>query len=163
MDGGARGKTRQAMYYLPTTLVAAAQTLATAMQVVAPEEQERDLIDGLPLAVEWTLRTHLLWADEALERWSADKIYKSRGVSFFGAGIATDESPPSQPRFRGLRFQVTIVYDPHIPPVETWEGEEKAPLSVDRYLLDVCHCQQKDGNYVAGVVQKQLAPRPLLC
>ena len=150
-------KTRQAIRHLPTTLVAAAQTLATAMQVTAPEEQERDLIDGLPLAGEWALRTHLLWADEALERWSADKIYKSRGVSFFGAGIATDESPPSQPRFRGLRFQVTIVYVPHIPPVETWEGEEKAPLSVDRYLLDVCHCQQKDGNYVAGVVQKQLA------
>ena len=110
-----------------------------------------------PIAAPTTLRENLLWVDLAMESWAEEKIWKSRGVSFFGAGIATDESPPSQPRFRGLRFQVTLLYVPHIPPMETWEGEEKAPLTVDRYLLDVCHCQHKDGNYVAGVVQKQLA------
>ena len=41
-------RTRQALTYLLTTLVAAAQTIATAARVTADEENEGDLVDGLP-------------------------------------------------------------------------------------------------------------------
>ena len=37
-------------------------------------------------------------------------IYQNRGKGCFaGFAFATDESPPSQPRFRGLRFQITAM------------------------------------------------------
>ena len=151
-------KTRQAVKTLPQTLVEVQSTFVTLQQAATGEEEaDSHFTEGLPIAADSSLRRHLLWIDEALELWYKEKLFQARGKSFFGAGIATDESPPSQPRFRGLRFQVTLLYVPLFPPVATWEGAVDPPITVDTMLLDVCHCHHKDGAYVSGVVQKQLA------
>ena len=99
----------------------------------------------------------MLWLDEALEGWTRDRIAAARGKSFFGAGIATDESPPSQPRLRGLRFQVTFAYLPFFADLSAWEDAEAPPVRIEAALLDLCHCPGKDGLVVTGVVRKQLA------
>ena len=75
----------------------------------------------------------------------------------FGVAVATDESPPSQRRFGGYRFQVTMVYYPSWHPVETWERAKAPPLDVHSKFLDVCHCPGKDGATVMQVLDKQLS------
>ena len=53
----------------------------------------------------------MLLLDGALDRWVGEMIFQKRGEGYFaGVGLATDESPPSQPRFRGLRFQIIVMY-----------------------------------------------------
>ena len=55
------------------------------------------------------LQRHLLLLDGAMDRLTADRIMELREAKrFSGVAIATDESPPSQPRFRGLRFQISV-------------------------------------------------------
>ena len=54
---------------------------------------------------------HILLLDGALDRWVGEMIFQKRGEGCFaGFGFASDESPPSQPRVRGLRFQITVMY-----------------------------------------------------
>ena len=54
---------------------------------------------------------HILMLDGALDRWTSDWIFQAREKgTFAGFGFATDESPPNAPRFRGLRFQITVLY-----------------------------------------------------
>ena len=54
---------------------------------------------------------HLLVLDGAIGRWMAEELFCNReNGTFAGVALATDESPPSQPRFRGLRFQITVLY-----------------------------------------------------
>ena len=74
-------------------------------------------------------------------------------------GICSDESPPRGKRFTGYRFQITWVYVPLIPHVDSWEEheyDETPPVRVERYLLDVVHCPGKDGASVMNVIDKQL-------
>ena len=53
----------------------------------------------------------MLVLDGALDRWVGELIFQKGGEGYVaGFGFATDESPPSQPRFRGLRFQGTVMY-----------------------------------------------------
>ena len=53
---------------------------------------------------------HILLLDGALDRWVSEMIYQNRGKGCFaGFAFATDESPPSQPRFRGLCFQIAVM------------------------------------------------------
>ena len=57
------------------------------------------------------LSQHLLLLDGAWDRSVAEGLMLLRNSgSFAGVALATDESPPSQPRFRGLRFQITVIY-----------------------------------------------------
>ncbi len=143
-------RSRLTLKTLPETLVEAEALIS----VLREESQGRE---PLPIASDRTLRRHLLWLDDALDCWLRDRIAAERGATFFGAALATDESPPSQPRFRGLRFQVTFLYIPMVPSVDTWDAWESPPLRVEPYLCDICNCPGKDGATVVGVVEKQLA------
>jgi hypothetical protein len=92
-----------------------------------------------------------------LDSWIAEKIRKARGVSFFGAAFASDESPPSGSRFAGYRFQITYVYCPFFHDPATWDDSSSAPVTIDQVLCDIAHCPGKDGAAVLAVVQKQLS------
>ena len=48
---------------------------------------------------------------------------------------------------------------PSLPPVDAWalaEYVERAPVNVERYLLEIVHCPGKDGATVMGCIEKQL-------
>ena len=74
---------------------------------------------------------HLLILDGALDRMVAADIASRRDAGVFaGAVIATDESPPSQPRFAGLRFQITAIYIGVFQHIHSWESQQNPPISV---------------------------------
>ena len=73
-----------------------------------------------------------------------------------GAAFATDESPPKQPRFRGLRFQITVLYLGVIPPVASWESSIDPPISCTSMLADIMHCPGKKGTDVSRILERQL-------
>ena len=75
----------------------------------------------------------------------------------FGIGLATDESPPSQRRFGGMRFQITYAYWCRWLPQDRWDASPTPPLAVDCRLLDIVNCPGKDGRSVMEVLDKQLA------
>ena len=107
----------------------------------------------------WSIGRHCLLLDEALDLFISDNINSRRGTTFFGAGMSSDESPPSQPRFRGYRFQVTYVYVPYIPLPSTWMGSkyiQERPIAVEQYMVDIMHCPGKDGRTTHDVISRQL-------
>ena len=57
---------------------------------------------------------------------------------FAGVALATDESPLSQPRFRGLRFQRTVMYWGTFLLVEDW-GQISPPSHLEEILLGRHH------------------------
>ena len=103
-----------------------------------------------------TLGRHCLVLDQALDEVVKARLQKARGVSFFGCGVASDESPPSQDRFAGFRFQITYVYCPMFDDDSLWELAERPPVRRDKYLGDIAHCPGKDGPAVTAVIEKQL-------
>jgi hypothetical protein len=108
----------------------------------------------------YTIGRHCLLLDEAHDMLLAEKLAAARGHSFFGMGFCTDESPPSEPRFTGLRFQISYVYIPLIAPASTWGSERydrKPPLTSDHHLLDIIHCPAKDGATVMHALDLQLS------
>lgn len=94
-----------------------------------------------------------------------DRFTKARGNgTFLGFNFASDESPPSERRFCGLRFQVTHVYIVYTKPKTDWDNEEflrKCPIVVDRFLCDLMHCPGKTGADVFTIVQKQFNAKGL--
>ena len=103
------------------------------------------------------LGRHLLILDGALDRMIAADIATRRDAGVFaGAVIATDESPPSQPRFAGLRFQITQIYIGVFQSLESWESSQDPPISVECILGDILHCNSKRGDEVSAVIDKQL-------
>jgi len=103
-----------------------------------------------------TLGHHALLLDEAVDAVVKGRLAKWRGDRVFGVGIASDESPPAGTRFSGFRFQVTYLYVPVFDPVQVWSRATSPPLQNHKYLLDVCHCEGKDGVSVMKVLTKQL-------
>ena len=71
--------------------------------------------------------------------------------------LVTDESPPSQPRFRGLRFQITVLYWGTYLPESSWESSADPPIVVTSCMGDICHCLGKKGVDVSRVTEKQLS------
>jgi hypothetical protein len=104
-----------------------------------------------------TLGRHCLLLDEAVDEYFKAFLDSQRGISFFGASFASDESPPAGSRFSGYRFQVTYLYVPWVADPSTWDRCDRPPIKVEPYLLDVCHCPGKDGSTVMGVITKQLS------
>ena len=107
----------------------------------------------------YSIGRHCLVLDEAFDLFVSDTIQSRRGTTFFGAGMSSDESPPSQPRFRGFRFQVTYVYVPYIPAPSTWmrpEYIQKRPIENEEYLMDIMHCPGKDGRTTYDVISRQM-------
>eukprot|EP00972_Heterocapsa_arctica_P112495 16432092-Heterocapsa_arctica.AAC.1 len=86
---------------------------------------------------DWTLTSHALLCDQALDRVLAEEIERQRGSTFFGIGFSSDESPPEGLRFTSFRFQVTMVFIPWIPDSATWSEPawvSKPPIRVQQRL-----------------------------
>ena len=66
------------------------------------------------------LGKHILVLDGAMDRWGYERwtSLRERGL-LAGCALATDESPPKQPRFRGLRFQISVLYVREFKPLHT--------------------------------------------
>ena len=101
---------------------------------------------------------HLLILDSALGNFMGDKIMRAReDGSFAGVAFATDESPPDQPRFRGLRFQITVLYVGLFDPLPAWENSLVPPISSTSLLADIMHCPGKKGIDVSRILEKQVS------
>ena len=117
------------------------------------KEQLQDL-----LVSRHNLTRHILRLDGAVDRLSADKFLEVReNGRFAGVALATDESPPSQPRFRGLRFQITVMYFGTFDPLADWERSPGPPISCTSILGDLMHCPGKKGVDVSRIIDRQLA------
>ena len=104
------------------------------------------------------MATHLMHVDSALDGFLGSYFLDQRKthLDMFGIGLATDESPPSQARFGGMRFQVTTVYWPEWEPETRWDASLTPPLVVCSRLLDIVNCPGKDGRAVMAILDKQL-------
>ena len=110
------------------------------------------------------LRQHLLFLDAALDRCMADKWLRQReSGQFAGVALATDESPPKQPRFRGLRFQITVFYVGTYLDLSRWNTCEEPPIIKSTCLADIMHAPGKKGVDVSRIIEKQLARLGLNC
>ena len=111
-----------------------------------------------------SLAQHILLLDGAVDRFVSDLLFRHReDGSWAGVAVATDESPPKQPRFRGLRFQITVMYLGIVPPVADWESSSSPPLKCLSMLADIMHCPGKRGTDVSQVLEKQLGRIGLNC
>ena len=103
------------------------------------------------------LAHHLLLLDGAVDRYTSEKHWRAReGGLLAGVAIATDESPPSQPRFQGLRFHITVVYVGTYKPLCDWDSSLDPPMTRTSILTDINHCPSKRGTDVWRVVERQL-------
>ena len=76
-----------------------------------------------------SLRQHLLIVDVDVDRCTSYDLWTLREEGrFAGVALAIHESPPSQPRFRGLRFQITVMYWRTFPLVEDWDRSAWPPI-----------------------------------
>jgi len=80
-----------------------------------------------------------------------------------GVALVSDESPPSQPRFRGLRFQITVFYWGAWKDLSQWEACEDPPIQVSTSMADIMHCPGKKGVDVSRIIEKQLARFGMSC
>jgi len=111
-----------------------------------------------------TLMRHLLLLDGAVDRFLCDRWLTLRELGkLAGVAVASDESPPSQPRFRGLRFQITILYIGTFLDLHQWNSSTEPPLVKSTCLADIMHCPGKKGVDVSRVIEKQLARQGLNC
>ena len=119
-------KTKQVLWVLENRLAPTRsnETLRSGIELLKSLGAQTDeLQDAMELLVgRKSQGLHNLLLDGALDRWVGEMIYQKRGASYFASfGFATDESPPSQPRFRGLRFQITVLYLGSFAPRGEWE------------------------------------------
>ena len=118
--------TKQVLWMLENRVTAwrACDTLCSASQLLKSMSSQwsttTDLEDMLGQRI--TLGKHLLILDAAVDRCTSEHMLDLRDQgTLAGVALATDESPPSQPRFRGLRFQITVLY---------WESSADPPIVV---------------------------------
>jgi hypothetical protein len=162
------GKTQQVRYMLEHRISTSRvqETIKGASQLIVGLQRtsgssgdlkaEPDIADLL--YSRWSLNRHLLTLDGALDKHTTEKMYETReGGSFAGVALATDESPPSQPRFSGLRFQITVVYWGTFRHLDDWETSLVPPILVQSLLGDIMHCPGKQGVDVTAIIGKQLA------
>ena len=99
-----------------------------------------------------------------MDRCISESLLKLREEGkFAGVALVTDESPPSQPRFRGLRFQITVFYFGTWLDLHLWETSEDPPILKTILLADIMHCPGKKGIDVSRIIEKQLARLGLNC
>ena len=103
------------------------------------------------------LSKHLVILDSALDAYHKELLFKKREQgTLAGVTIATDESPPKQPRFGGLRFQITLLYVGTYKSLAEWELLDDPPITRTSVLGDIMHCAGKKGKDVWGILEKQL-------
>ena len=142
--------------------VASAAVLLEDLKISTRTSRPSDVEDQL--AHRTTLGRHLLILDGAVDRCASDLLFQHRELGrLAGVAVATDESPPSQPRFRGLRFQITLIYWGTFLPFDAWETSVEPPILVSSCLGDITHCPGKKGVDVSRVIEKQLSRVGLNC
>ena len=164
-------KTSQCLWILENRLAArrASQTLLSARDLIAILEGAAPRDPALPdladvLVSRQQLSSHFLVLDGAVDRLTSDRLFECREAgSWAGVALATDESPPKQPRFRGLRFQITALYLGFFDPLQQWEASSEPPIRCTSMLADICHCPGKKGIDVSRVLEKQLSRVGLNC
>ena len=160
-----RAKTAQVLFMLENRLAgtrvystilsanALAQSLSSSSSITCPTEELDDL-----LVTRTTLNKHMLLLDGALDRCMAEKLLSQREAgTFAGVALATDESPPKQPRFRSLRFQITVFYLGTFKDLMHWDASPAPPIDRRTCLADLAHCPGKTGVDVSRIIEKQLA------
>ena len=104
------------------------------------------------------LRQHRIMLDGAVDRDTAERVAQAREEgSFVGVAFATDESPPKQPRFRGLRFQISLFYLGTFKPMSMWDSCEHPPINRTEVLADIINCPGKKGADVGKMLEMQLS------
>ena len=123
LSGMLKAKTQQCLWILSNRIPIsrAGQTLLDARDLLASLDPDTagpgPDIDEVRVSRQ-SLAQHLLLLDGAVDRFVSDLLFRHReDGSWAGVAVATDESPPKQPRFRGLRFQITVMYLGIVPPV----------------------------------------------
>ena len=131
-------------------------SLLKALKGEADSEDQRQGIRDL-LVCRQTLSKHLVILDSALDAYHKELLFKKREQGILaGVTIATDESPPKQPRFGGLRFQITLLYVGTYKSLAEWELLDDPPITRTSVLGDIMHCAGKKGKDVWGIPEKQL-------
>ena len=149
---------------MQSTVLAAADLIDTLLGTSDFSEDARGPELHEALVTRHTLMRHLLLLDGAVDRVITDKLYTLREQgNLAGVALATDESPPAQARFRGLRFQITVIYTGFFVPQAEWMSSSDPPIRVSTTLGDICHCPGKKGIDVAHVLDKQLGRLGLNC
>ena len=167
-------KTSQVLWRLKNRVAAtrATETLSSAADLMAVLTSSSSSSSGSSgssdpfreMSSRMTLYRHMLLLDGAVDRCLSDQLWSLREKGqFAGLAFATDESPPSQPRFRGLRFQITAMYWGTFLPVADWASSRTAPILKTTCLGDIMHCPGKKGVDVSRVLEKQLARVGLNC
>ena len=115
IDDNMASKTSQVLWMLENRVATSrvgATASSAALLLAGMSSSSASTLDQLEeLQSKHTLRRHLLLLDAAVDRCTAeDRWTLKKEGRFAGVALATDESPPSQPRFRGLRFQITLMY-----------------------------------------------------
>ena len=142
--------------------VASAAELLEDLKISTHNSSPSDIEDQL--AHRTTLGRHLCILDGAVDRCVSDLLLQHREHDrLAGVAVATDESPPGAPRFRGLRFQITLIYWGTFLPFDAWETSVEPPIRVSSCLGDLCHCPGKKGVDVSRVIEKQLSRLGLNC
>ena len=111
----------------------ACATLCSASKLLSSMSSEGSTTSNLEelLGHRVTLGKHLLILDAAVDRWTSEHLMQLREEGrLAGVAMVTDESPPSQPRFRGLRFQITVLYWGTYLPASSWEFFAVPPIVV---------------------------------
>ena len=144
-------KDKVSLSHLPNTILDAARVIHGLTRSEQPVEEHHDLTDRLYHRT--TLGRHMLILDPALDACTAAEwqAIRDKDPEGFGVALASDESPPSQRRFGGYRFQVTLVYLPRWRPEDTWDSCKAPPLDAEPIMADICHCLGKDGRSVIKV------------
>ena len=147
------------------TVTAAGELLQTLASTSSSSSGSSEPFQGADeLVQKTTLARHLLLLDGALDRCASDKLLSLReSGGFAGVAVVTDESPPSQPRFRGLRFQISVFYWGTYLDLAKWNSCEDPPIIRSTCLADIMHCPGKKGVDVSRVIEKQLARLGLNC
>ena len=85
---------KTAFSQMPSTIAHAADFFTT-MNCMHDQDRALDAVVS-----RYTLGRHALVVDSALDALTKQRIEEGRGVSFFGAGFSSDESPPDAPRLQ---------------------------------------------------------------
>ena len=160
IDETMRTKTLQAVYMLRNRLAAyrVSDTVEGAVELLHGVSGSEPVNNALAeLVTDQPLRKHLLLLDGAIDRATSERLLSAREAgTLAGVSLATDESPPSQPRFRGLRFQITVLYAGAFKDLREWSTCETPPITKTSILADIAHCPGKKGVDVSKVIEMQL-------
>ena len=165
IDDLMKDKTEQVLYQLRNR-VPAYRATATLQDSIFTLQRLRSSSYGSSLDLDSCTETsfgrvalvrHMLLLDGAIDRCTSDYLLNLREHGTFGGvAFATDESPPNQPRFRGLRFQITVLYFGTFQEVSAWETCQEPPFIRWSCLADIMHCPGKKGVDVSRILEMQL-------